>query len=166
VLDYTAVHAIDSAHPTPEAGRVTYVFDVREYPFSVDATFEGFEALDGQAIDAEYGYTRFDDGMAGELVFELDADVWPEDGPDDLLETLSVTSQWTSEGEGRGEASATGGTLDGDGSIVDELSLEECWAAQPCLFYQTYAEYSAEYSDDTPDSVFDECGAVSHCPIL
>ena len=56
--------------------------------------------------------------------------------------------------------------MDGEGSIVDELSLDECWAAQPCLFYQTYAEYRAEYSDDTPDSVFDECGVLSHCPVL
>jgi len=166
VLDYTAVHAIDTAHPTPEAGRITYEFDVREYPFYVDASFEGFEAPDGQVIDAEYGYTRFDDGMAGELLFELDADVWPEDDPDGLLETLFVTSQWTAEGEGQGEANATGGTLDGEGSIVDELSLEECWAAQSCLFYQTWAEYRAQYSDDTPDSVFDECGFISYCPTV
>jgi hypothetical protein len=166
VLDYTAVHAIDTAYPTPEAGRLTYDFDVREYPFWVDATFEGFAAPDGQVIDALYSYTRYDEGMSGELQFELDADVWPEDAPDGLLEDLVVTSRWNADGEGQGEASATGGTMDADGSLVDELTLEECWAPQSCLFYQTWAEYRASYSDMTPDSVFDECGLSSYCPII
>jgi len=92
--------------------------------------------------------------------------VWPEDAPDGLYETLIATSQWTAEGEGQGEASATGGTLDTEGSFVDELSLEECWAAQDCLFYQTWAEHRAHYSDMTPDTVFEECGLHSSCPLI
>lgn len=166
VIDYTAVHTVDTAHPTPEAGRITYAFDVRELPYTVTASFEGFEAEAGQVIDAEYAYTRYDDGMAGALTFELDADVWPEDGGDGLYEELLVTSRWTAEGEGQGEASAIGGTLDTDGSLVDELSLDECWAAQDCLFYQTFADHQAHYSDDTPDTTFDECGFLSRCPVF
>lgn len=166
VIDYSAVHAIDTAYPTPDAGRIVYDFDVREHPFIVEASFEGFATPDGQVIDALYAYTRYDEGMAGELLFTLDADVWPEDGPDGLLETLAVESRWTAEGEGEGDASATGGTLDVEGSLVDELSLEECWAAQDCLFYETFAEYRAGYSDDTPDTVVEECGSASHCPLF
>jgi hypothetical protein len=166
VLDYAAVHAIDTAYPTPESGVITYDFDVRDYPYYVDATFAGFAAPDGQIVDALYSYVRYDDGMSGELLFDIDADVWPEDAPDGLYESLSITSQWNADGEGLGYAGATGGSLDADGSLVDELSLDECWAAQDCLFYQTWAEYRAHYSDMTPDTVFDECGLSTHCPIF
>jgi hypothetical protein len=167
-LDYTAIHAIDTSYPTPEAGRVIYEFDVRELPFSVTATFEGVALYDadGPAIDAQYDYMREDDGMAGQLTFDVDADLWPADAPDGLYESLFVDARWSSDGMGEGGADAVSGSLDGADGGVDELALDECWAAQPCLFYQTYAVYRAIYAGDTPDAEYEQCGAESSCPVF
>jgi hypothetical protein len=166
VLDYAAIHAIDTSYPAPEAGRVIYDFDVRELPFYVNATFEGVAVgdADGPAIDAEYGYTREDDGMAGRLEFDVDADLWPADAPDGLYETLFVDARWTADGEGEGGADALGGTLGTPDGGASELALDECWAGQACLFYQTYAVYQAIGTEALPDAIWEQCGSESFCP--
>lgn len=166
ILDYTAIHAIDTSYPTPEAGRVIYDFDVRELPFYVNATFEGVALGDagGPAIDAEYAYTREDDGMAGRLEFDVDADLWPADAPDGVYETLYVDARWTADGEGEGAADALGGTLGTEGAGASELSLDECWAGSACLFYQTFAVYQAIGTESLPDAIWEQCGAESLCP--
>ena len=165
-LDYTAIHAIDTSYPTPESGRVVYDFDVRELPFYVNATFEDVAVDDagGPAIDAEYDYIREDDGMAGELQFDVDADLWPADAPDGLYEKLYVDAQWTGDGEGKGGADATGGTLGTADAGASELALDECWAGQPCLFYQTYAVYQAIGTEALPDAIYEQCGSEESCP--
>jgi hypothetical protein len=162
VFDYDAIHEVDTSHPTPQSGLITYDFDVREYPYLVDVSIVDFEPYDGEVVDAVYHYERLSEGMAGRLSFEAEEDVWPEGEPDGVAETLEVVSRWTSTGEGKAEASVAGGSLAGDN--VESFGLSECWAGSGGLYYQTYRFAEVTFEDETPDFSEVECGDVSHCP--
>jgi hypothetical protein len=162
VFDYGAIHSVDVSHPTPDAGVITYDFDVREYPCLVDVTIAGFEPWDGEIVNAVYQYRRLSEGMAGELGFEAEADVWPEEDPDGVSETLEVLSRWTATGEGRAGAQVSGGSLAGEN--VASFTLSECWADSAGLYYQTYRAMEIGFEDDTPPVSEVGCGLISHCP--
>ncbi len=166
VLDYDKVHEIDTSHPTPDTGRIIYDFDVRDYPYTVDATFQDFQTWEGDVINAVYSYKRFDVGMAGQFSFEMQADIWPEDAPDGEIETVMIESAWVSTGQGQGEASISGGTMDLSDSVVDSVSLDECWADSDGLFYATYESNSVEYNDGTGEVSTIGCGAITTCPSI
>lgn len=166
ILDYDVIHQIDVSHPTPDTGRISYEFDVRDYPYTVEATFENFEPAAGDVINATYSYIREDAGMAGNLSFLAIADIWPEGDPDGLEETLTVFSEWTSSGQGRGGAEVSGGSLAADGSVIDEVSLDECWAGSDCLFYSTYSASVVDYNDGTGSVTHPGCGDILTCPVF
>ncbi len=166
VIDYTAIHEIDTAHPTPATGKITYTFDVTRYPYTVEAAFEAFEYEPGRFLDATYSYERLDQGMAGRLSFEVGADIWPEEAPDDIAETLTVDSEWTPSGEGRSEAVMSGGSLESDEAGVARGVLGECWADSEGLFYATYQGLTVEHDDGTTSETVISCGDASHCPEL
>jgi hypothetical protein len=165
-LDFDTVHDIDSSHPSSDSGVVTYDFDVREYPYTVDVKFENFsdEQESDAAFTATYNYEKRE-GMAGVFHFTAQMDVTgPDDTLDGVLEKFDVGSEWTETGEGRGEANVSGGSLEGTSTAT--YALTECWADSEGLFYQTYAHEEVTFDDEsTPvDNVV--CGEESHCPAL
>jgi hypothetical protein len=163
-IDYSAIHAIDSAHSVPYSGTISYTYDVTKFPYSVDCEFEAFEYEPGRFLDATYSYRRLDENMSGELTFDMVADVWPEEEPDGQDETLVVESKWNANGKGRAQAVMSGGTLELEGSVVERGIIEECWADSAGLFYSTYQTGTIEYSDGTPAETLPGCGEPEHCP--
>ncbi len=162
VFDYDAIHEVDVSHPTPESGLITYEFDVREYPYLVDVSIVDFEPYEGEVINAVYHYERLSEGMAGELSFEAEDDVWPDGDLDGVPETLNVVSRWTSSGEGKAWAGVAGGSLADDN--IESFELLECWADSDGLYYQTYQSTEITFEDDTPEISEVGCGELSHCP--
>ncbi|MFO8074232.1 MAG: hypothetical protein R6V85_20410 [Polyangia bacterium] len=163
-VDYGAIHEIDVSHPTPAAGLITYEFDVRDYPYTVDVQFDGFEPEPGEVLDAVYHYSRLGSGMSGEFGFVAEADVWPEESPDGLPEQLDVESRWTAQGAGIGSASINGGSLDAD--AVESFTIEECWAGADCLYYQTWEHTAIDFAGPTTDISETGCGDMAYCPTI
>lgn len=165
IIDYDVIHDIDVSHPTPDTGRIIYDFDVRDYPYTVDATFENFNPWEDRVVEGTYHYVRQSSGMAGSLGFTLEDDFWPEDALDGVTETLQVMSEWTSSGKGRGRAEIYGGSLDLEEDEVDEVTLDECWANSDCLFYSTYASAVVDY-DGGGAATVPGCGDILSCPVF
>jgi hypothetical protein len=164
VVDFDAVHAIDVSDPSPETGVVTYEYDVRDFPYVVDVTFDHFAAEDDLTLDAKYAYRRLDEGLAGSFSFTAFADVWPEEQPDGVLESFEVESAWGTTGEGTGTAELEAGSLDEEN--LAGLTLSECWADAAGLYYATYQHQEIEFLDDTPAVSEILCGEQSNCPSL
>jgi hypothetical protein len=163
-VDFDAIHEIDVSDPSPDTGVITYEYDVRDYPYIVDVTFDHFAAEDDLTLDASYSYRRLDSGMAGYFSFVAVADVWPEEAPDGLPETFEVESEWDTTGEGMGMAELTAGSLEEDN--VADLTLNECWADAAGLYYATYEQHEIDFLDETPTESEVTCGYASNCPTL
>jgi len=163
-VDFDAVHGIDISDPSPDTGIVTFDYDVTDYPYVVDVTFDHFYLDDDVTLDASYAYRRLDAGLAGSFAFTAYADVWPEEQPDGVLEYFEVESEWDTNGEGIGTAELEAGSLVEDN--VAAYTLDECWADAAGLYYATYQRHEVSFVDDTPDVAEVLCGSESHCPDL
>lgn len=168
VLDFDKVKELDESQPPYDGGKVRYDFDVRGYPYTVNVTYDDFLPEEGELIDGEYAYTRYDTGMSGKFSFFGKADITGDasapsgDGPDGIAESFDVESVWDKDGKGKGAAHASGGSLSTD---VLGYTLTECWADWKGLYYQTFEHVSIDIANA---ELFEEtrCGAETNCPSI
>ena len=166
VIDYGAIHTIDTAHPSPASGQITYTFDVTQYPYTLNVEFDDFEFEKDKTLSATYSYRRLNENMAGELSFNAEADYWPELSPDGVAEQLEIVSRWDETGKGKGEVTMAGGSIANSDEALIEATLTECWADSTGLFYTTYQ--SAAFLPANGDAAITEtvCGAPANCPVF
>ena len=169
-LDFDRLHQMDSAHPSRLYGKVHYDFDVRRAsptatdPNTVAATFTDFYekaawGADPAPVDATYKYWRYA-ALAGRFEYRATADVaGPEGRPDGLDESLSAEARWTTTGEGRAKAVAESQSVPG----ITAYQVDECWADQAGLFYETWRRDTATPASGAP-WVKTACGAEASCP--
>lgn len=171
-LDFDRLHALDAAHPSRLYGKVHYDFDVSRSaptaaaPNTVQVTFVDFYERsafgpDPAPVDATYEYWRYAD-LAGRFVYAATADVAGPDGvPDGRDEVLTIEAQWTGRGEGRAQARVESASVPG----FTAYEVDECWADQAGLFYQTWREDTATPTSGAPWTKTG-CGVEASCPVF
>jgi len=114
-----------------EQGDVTVHYDNTAAPRVVDVTFHAFTDGNGTYTPDGAAY-KFQENAdhSGNFSFVAQADV--DHDLAGILETASITSKWTSTGQGRSDISANGGSLG-----VGAASATECWGATYARTYFT-----------------------------
>ena len=137
-LDWDAAHQLHNPGKQVGKAHAQYGFLPGD-GYTVDVDFK--QIHDGNSetlVDAHY---RFNQPVAGTgtLRFTTQKNLTG----DDRLETLSIFSRWLESGRGRGDARATGGSLD-----TRVATMSECWDDN---FGRTFIERSFDAAHDEGD---------------
>jgi hypothetical protein len=126
VFDFAALASLDGT--TKATGSIDVHYDNTGSPRVVQVAFKDFDDGNGSYTpnDALYDFAENAD-KSGTFAFVTKVDV--DHDPLRVPETVAIKSQWLATGQGRSNASATGG------SLAVDATLEECWSP---LFARTY----------------------------
>jgi hypothetical protein len=114
-IDFDAGRRINPIDAGDDRGEVTVTYDLAKKHLDLDII--GVDDQ-GKPITAEYAYDEDATG-GGAMTFSAKGDA----GGGSQMESFQVTSKWASTGQGRSDATATGGDI----QATVTVSLTECW---------------------------------------
>jgi hypothetical protein len=143
-VDFTAASQLDPAVNLVGTFAVEYDYDAAGV--AAVAAFEDYGLQNGQTWDALYAYEEEYEG-SGWMDFAWLDDV-DDSGTDELI---AVRSRWQADGQGRGDAFATGGDL-GDTTVT----ASNCWGSSFTTTYWTDSIGFGEAEGSEADCAFAE----------
>jgi hypothetical protein len=145
LIDWNEAQTLPEHDSNVGTAALTYSRDVTSGQVTIDVQFNQVrDENSGQLIDATYHFAQ--DSSGGNFAFNTMGDVDHDTSGD--LENLVINSRWMSNGAGRSDVTATGGS-------VGSASFSECWNES---FASTYLNASwdaaADYGTEGTDCVF------------
>jgi len=124
MIDNDAYKSVDPARGH-DSGTVRIDFDARSYPITIN--------VDAETADATKGWFKVqlahDKDAGGSVAIQALGDI--ETIKDGNLETITLNSKWDATGEGRSDATVTGG------DVKSEVDATECWSSTFQRVYYT-----------------------------
>lgn len=150
-VDLDVAKKLDPVAHEDDSGHITLVHDL---PTTITTELRALprriEVVAARS-DSEVSYSITSNARednTGTLELEASADLDPSGTT--LLETITMTSQWNADGEGRADVSFAGGDVP---AAADPVTVLECWDSN---FKRAYYHDSASIEVDS--------GALSSCP--
>ena len=130
-IDFDASRRVNPVDAADDRGEVTVSYDLTKRHLDLDIV--GVDDL-GKPITAQYAYDEAADG-SGNMSFGAKGDA----GGGAQMESFEIVSKWAQTGQGRSDATATGGDI--QASIT--VNLTECWDTN---FKRTFYQDSQNFA--------------------